>query len=127
MIAETVSEYNQIPDNMVELTEAQWAQSDYFSYDPESVETRQFTISDVSGKNVFHTFRLYHMHDGHGYAITHEYWQGRVRVFRFGCQHEWHELCENECEKRNINHFGNCWHVEECVKCNHVRSFDSSG
>jgi hypothetical protein len=119
--------FNTLPENMIELTEADWAQSDYFNYDPTNTEHRQLLIADVCGKEVFHNFMLYHMPDGHGYAITNEYWNGRVRVFRFGCDHEWHELCHNECEKRNISHFGNCWHVEECAKCNQIRSYDSSG
>lgn len=123
----TDCEYNEKPDNLTEMTERQWAQSDWFSLDPERVENRQFSILDTKGREVFHTFRLYHMHDGHGYAITHDYWAGRVRVFRFGCEHEWHELCHNECEKRNINHFGSCWHVQQCSKCNQIRSYDSSG
>lgn len=127
MITETQCCYNQKPDNLVELTEKEWSQSDWFSLDPDSTEIRQFCIADTNGREVFHTFRLYHMHYGHGYAITNDYWAGRVRVFRFGCEHEWHELWSNECEKRNIPHFGNCWHVQECVKCNHIRSYDSSG
>jgi len=123
----TMSNYNTAPDNMVELTEKEWAQSDYFIFDPEQVESRQFIIKSLDDRDYFHSFKLYTMHEGHGYAITHDYWAGRVRVFRFGCNHNWVGLSSEQSAELGIRHFGNCYHVQKCENCDKVRQYDSSG
>lgn len=122
-----MSNYNEAPENMVELTEQEWSQSDYFSFDPVKTEFRQFIWKGLDGKDLFHNFRLYQMHEGHGYAITNEYWLGKVRVFRYGCSHEWQGLNVEQSAELGIRHFGNCYHVEKCQKCGHIRQYDSSG
>jgi hypothetical protein len=121
-----MSDSNTKPDNFVELTEKEWAQSDWFTYSPEKTEFRQFAIDDLDGKSVYHNFRLYWMPCGHGYAITRDYWKGRVRVFRFGCNHKWKELSYQECKERNLYHGGSCYHVDECELCKQVKGRDSS-
>lgn len=117
---------NEKPENFVEINEAEWAKSDWFSYNPDKVEFRQFVIDDLDGKPIYHNFRLYWMPDGHGYAITNEFWKGRVRIFRFGCQHQWEELSYQECRKRDIGHAGKCWHVYECKLCKKIKGVDTS-
>jgi len=42
------------------------------------------------------------------------------------CIHEMKELSQKECRKRGIQHFGNCYHVYECIKCSKVEHVDSS-
>lgn len=49
-----------------------------------------------------------------------------IRYFRIGCQHELKELGVDECRRRGIDHFGRCWHVQECTKCGLIESYDSS-
>ena len=42
------------------------------------------------------------------------------------CIHECRELSSEECNKKNIRHYGMCWHVYECTKCGYIYSQDSS-
>jgi hypothetical protein len=61
--------------------------------------------------------------DAFGYGII---YPNPVRFFHIGCDHEYHELSQEECGKRGINHFGMCWHVYECPKCGMRHADDSS-
>jgi hypothetical protein len=42
------------------------------------------------------------------------------------CVHEMRELGTAECREKDIQHFGMCYHVYECIKCGTVNSYDSS-
>ena len=43
------------------------------------------------------------------------------------CMHSYEkELSFEECKQRGIPHFGNCYHVYECPKCNKTFTVDSS-
>lgn len=42
------------------------------------------------------------------------------------CLHEMAEISQEECHKQGISHFGMCWHVEQCIKCGQISSYDSS-
>lgn len=119
--------YNDPPPNFKEMTELEWAQSSYFSQDPIHKEFRQFVITGTNGRNTYHNFRLYYMDEHSGYAITNEYYEGKVRVFKFGCEHRYKELSQAECRDKKINHYGNFFHVTECENCGHIMCYDSSG
>jgi hypothetical protein len=49
-----------------------------------------------------------------------------VKYFRIGCKHEFVELFQDECEKRDIYHAGRCYHVSECKLCKLIDAYDSS-
>lgn len=49
-----------------------------------------------------------------------------VQYFRIGCDHEYQELSQRTCRERNLFHGGRCYHVNECTKCGHIWSYDSS-
>lgn len=42
------------------------------------------------------------------------------------CIHDFKELGGKECRERNIVHWGMCWHVQECIKCKRIISYDTS-
>jgi hypothetical protein len=42
------------------------------------------------------------------------------------CVHEYRELSVEECRTKRIKHWGMCWHVHECLKCQRTMSTDSS-
>lgn len=42
------------------------------------------------------------------------------------CAHASIELSREECSKRNLTHYGRCWHTTECQKCGHISGYDSS-
>jgi len=117
--------YNDAPPNMIELTEKEWVQSGYFSREPVFKEFRQFIIKSLNGRDTYHNFNLHYMDENSGFAITHEFYEGKVRVFKFGCDHKYKELCYKECIDKGITHFGGCYHVNECENCGHVLSYDS--
>lgn len=119
--------YNDPPPNLKEMSELEWAQSTYFSRDPIHKEFRQFVITGTNGRDTFHNFNLFYMDEHSGYAITSEYYEGKVRAFKFGCEHKYKELSQSECKEKEIRHFGSCYHVTECEKCGHIMCYDSSG
>lgn len=125
--AEKFGGYNDIPPNLVELSEAEYVRNNYFSYEPVFVEFRQFVFENLSGKKYYHNFRLYYMDEHSGYAVTADYDAGKVRYFRFGCNHEYAELTAQQSADLGIRHFGNCYHVYKCTKCDKIRQVDSSG
>ncbi|RDJ34933.1 MAG: hypothetical protein DWQ19_08855 [Crenarchaeota archaeon] len=54
------------------------------------------------------------------------HWQESPKYYLIGCDHEYRELSHQECHEAGISHYGNCWHVNRCDKCDHVESYDSS-
>ena len=117
---------NLFPDGWREIEVEEFAQSDFFAYSPTHVEYRQmydahpFTSPMVAAK-------LFHFPDGTGIAMSNEWWDKKVRYFKFGCDHSYAELMPSQCNSRSIPHHGMCWHVYECATCGHVMSQDSSG
>lgn len=123
--------HNEVPTGFREITEEEFSKSYFFHYTPEEHEFRQFVIPDPEGKhrygNCVKGVHLYRFFDGTGIALVSEYWEGKVRYFKFGCQHDYSvTLSPEECRSRNIPHYGNCYHVYECSKCKHVLAQDSS-
>jgi len=128
------TDYNTFPVGWREVTEKEYAQYGT-TYIPEYIETRQmFRVKDddVTGRDNFLTNKimsatLFWFRDKTGWAIVPNFWEGSIRYFRFGCDHEYKELSMSESAKRGVHHFGNCYHVRECKKCGHIYAYDSSG
>lgn len=127
--------YNHKPPNWRELTEEEFARSDFFTYGPTQMEFRQF--SDPEHNNGYkgaQSVFLFYVHAGHGYGIYSSYGQEmfvgsrqkRLRIFRFGCEHTYKELDQKECRELKVPHFGRCYHVLQCTKCGYIYSYDSS-
>lgn len=121
--------FNDAPPNFKEITEEEFAKSSFFVYAPISIEYRQIHITnDVALTRLLTggTY-LYFFHDGTGYGICRDYSKGKVHYFSFAeCPHTFRELKASDCAKKGISHYGNCWHVYECVTCGYVTSADSS-
>jgi hypothetical protein len=85
--------------------------------DSEATETAQiFYFSNCA----FALVMSYSKQNNGKYEYTH-------RVYEVGCDHDWKELGQKEAQEKGHIHFGNCYHVMECPKCNMVTAYDSSG
>jgi len=123
--------FNDPPIGLRRISEKDFAQSQLFAYNPVATEYRQVYVdketlaANRNGKMM--ALHMFWFEDGTGIAMYSDYWKGKVEYFAFGCDHVYHELKQEECSKRNIQHFGMCYHVSECEKCKHILSYDSSG
>lgn len=52
-----------------------------------------------------------------GYGLASDYWKGKVKYYRFGCDHQGTEAVT----------IGNCLHRYTCPKCGRTQVIDSSG
>jgi len=119
--------YNYLPPNFKEITEKEFVDSAFFTYNPELYEFRQ-VIYKLGNKEYYRGLKLYYFHDGTGIGIMRDFENGKVHYFKFAkCEHEMVELGYQECQKEKIFHAGSCYHVYKCLKCGHVESRDSSG
>lgn len=112
------SDYNKVPDGWREITEEQFAQGQFFTYEAEAVEFRQFhpsPIKDEKGHPLLDA-RLWHYWDGTGIGMMHDFWAGKVRFFAFGCDHDF----------EHIRNEGRCLNRYKCKKCGHENLIDSS-
>ena len=119
--------YNYAPPNWKEIKEEEFTTSHFFTYTPKFSEYRQIIFGDIS-KGEMMSVQMFYFHDGTGVALYPDWREGKVRYFKFAkCDHDSVELTQDECKKRDIQHFGMCWHVYECKKCGYIESYDSSG
>lgn len=119
--------YNEAPRGWREISEKEFAQGMFFSYNPEYRETRQMHRPKGGnhwGKMLAAT--LFFFWDGTGVAMGHDYWKGKVIYYAFGCHHTYRELSFDQCRERGLQHMGRCWHVNECTTCGQIWSYDSS-
>lgn len=112
------------PIGFREITEKEFAQSQFFQYTPDYMESRQIYDSKLSDKAF--TVEIFWFQDKTGLALSRDYWEGKMRYFACGCDHNYKELSQKECQKAGIAHEGRCWHVLKCKKCKHIYSVDSS-
>lgn len=54
-------------------------------------------------------------------------WEEEPIYLRIGCDHKWEEKNREWCVIHKVAHYGNCYHVQQCLKCAMVESYDSSG
>lgn len=119
--------YNDPPPNFREVTAEEISQSDFFTYSPTFYFYRQINPDRLLwDEKYFLSVRFFGMSDGTGYGIAHDYWEKKIRWFRYGCEHKYREMSQAEARGRNIPHFGMCYHVYECESCKHVMAQDSS-
>jgi hypothetical protein len=106
---------NQLPSNFREVTEAEFAKTNYQSFHClRKVELRYFYTPQFNGLAV-HCFFL---DDNVGWAMHNDWQKQKVRYFLFG-------LCEHEdVEIANPRMFE---HIYQCKKCGRKYSVDSSG
>jgi len=122
--------FNDPPVGLREVTEKDFAQSMFFTYSPMGIESRQiFTdkfYEDERGRKVILSLTIFWMHDETGVCMSNNYWDGKIRYFLCGCDHDYQELSWQECKERGIRHEGRCWHVTECKTCKNISAHDSS-
>ena len=125
------TDFNDPPIGLRKISEKEFVRSQFFTYCPKYTEYRQVHVNskdDLSkrGRGAMITLRMYWFDDGTGVAIHSDYWTGKMEYFAFGCNHDYHELSQQECRDRKISHFGHCYHVSECSKCKFINAYDSS-
>lgn len=126
--------FNQLPSPLRSLTEAQFAQSRFFTYEPQFVEYRQphYRLSELPpdvavrlGFNVHKDYpdaitscsmRMYWFDAHSGIAAVNDYWSGKVYWFEFGCDHDW----------RHTATLGRCYNRYVCDRCGVTKEIDSS-
>lgn len=122
------NDYNSAPAGWREITEKEFAQSHFFTYSPASMEYRQIRdLPDGTRLTSLLACTMFNMHDGTGYAMEHKLWDGKVKYYKYGCDHDYKELGVSESAEHGIQHYGQHCHVYLCKKCNHLKQEDSSG
>jgi len=125
--------YNNPPAMFREITEQEFARSDFFSYPFVLMECRQVcreldTIKWIGPKaKGTLSLKLFWMHDNTCVAISADFHTGTMRYFRGGCAHKYRELTSKEAGEMGLPHFGSCFHVVQCQACKYTHSYDSSG
>lgn len=105
--------YNDPPVNFKEITEADFAKSQFHSYSPTHIEFRQMILKDdlspgkLNGGKMVQA-KLFWFGDDTGVAISADYWKGKVRYFSFGCNHDvdaktFSPGCSLPCKKCSTN------------------------
>lgn len=120
--------YNHAPKDWREVSEKEFAQSKFFSYTPSAIEFRQI-MYDFDGNKIedMLSVHLYLFHDGTGVAMAGDYWKGKVRYFKFGCEHDYKEYSAKYAIDHNLPYeSGRCMHNTICEKCGNVWCYDSS-
>jgi hypothetical protein len=118
-----INEYNQAPPNLKEITEREFAQSFLFHYEPKKYESRfvavdQLKLCGIAVKQMMPLRMMWH-HDGTGVALSNDYWEGKVRFFKFA-------TCEHKFDGGGRK-LGNCFYEHTCSKCGYKKQVDSSG
>jgi hypothetical protein len=121
---------NYAPKGWREITEKEFSQSLFFTYTPVAIEYRQLTC-DYDGNKLNEKYmlavKMFMMHDGTGVAISADYWEGKLRFFAFGCQHEYREYGREYATEHKLPYEGGrCMHNYHCKKCSDVMIHDSS-
>lgn len=107
--------FNDPPFNLKEITEEQFAKSQFHNYNFTYVEFRQMHLKDDLTRSVGYReggkmvqAKLFWFGDDTGVAISADYWKGKVRYFSFGCNHDvdaktYAPGCELTCKKCGNN------------------------
>ena len=128
---EVLGGYNDAFPNMKELTEEEFAKSSFWSRCIEYVGYRQIlpdrlppTIKDT--RTLCVRYFITDRQDFAGYAMSQEYWESKVRYFRFGpCEHKYRNPTEEDF-KNGVPRPAMCFNVHVCEKCGYVYAVDSS-
>jgi len=104
--------FNDPPVNLKEISEEEFAKSQFHNYSFSYVEYRQMHLKDdltrAHGGGKVVSAKLFWFSDDTGVAISADYWKGKVRYFSFGCNHdvatkEFAPGCGCHCKKCNTN------------------------
>lgn len=112
----TVGGYNDLPPNIREISEKEFAQSMFFSYSPIHIDHRQVTRGAEKFVKGLFQIQIYWFHNGSYVALHNDFWGGKIRFF-VG------EICQHEVEGVNV---GNCLNRYTCTKCGYEYTVDSS-
>lgn len=120
--------FNDIPPGWRETTEDDFAKS-FRVWCLEGYDTRQFRDSPYkteSGHPLIDA-QLFFFNSQEHFGMMLDYWAGKVRYFRFGCDHDYRGVSVQEARQRGILHHGGTYFVRECRKCGHIYGNCSSG
>jgi len=113
-IQETLSTpYNEKYSGWEEITIEEFARSRFFTECIIAHQYKQVVLDPDKGQEGVRCFVFI---DGGGFALAGEYWEKRLRIFRFGCDHEM-EFQEQ---------LGRCYRRYRCKKCGYTQDIDSS-
>lgn len=114
---------NKVPPGWKEITEEEFVKGKFFIYTPAYREYRQLhpkqkagVKSEETGDCLFEAW-LYFYRDGQGIAMMPDIDAGKVRYFKFGCDHSMEEI-----ESDSRRHL----HTYKCRKCGYEVTYDSS-
>ena len=114
-----VGDFNQAPPSFQELSEGEFAVSNFFNYRPAHTEYRQITDKNVLKKlniDSYLSITMFWFHDGTGVAMSSDFCKQRVRYFSFMlCRHSY-----------IITKTSNCYSEMVCKKCSYNKFIDSS-
>jgi len=106
--------YNHLYEGWREITECEFTRSGFFNVPIVATQYKQVMLPSEQEKGS-RSIRAFLFQDGAGVAMSQDYWQGKIRYFAFGCQHEFKEET-----------IGRCLHQHTCIKCGFVQIIDSS-
>lgn len=122
--------YNQPPPGFTEITAEEFAQSGFFIWCLSNVEFRQIDPNQIPSASLlnpikhFLSVKMFYMNHGDHYAISNDYWDKKIRYFKFAkCFHDWNEISAEEAKKPAFS----CYHYCKCTKCGAEWEYDSSG
>lgn len=95
-----------LPAGWTEITPAEFARSIFFQYSPKATAWSRTAEGDA---------RMFFMHNDTGFALIGDYHGQSIRIFKFGCQHDFDGVEVGRCLTRYT-----------CKKCGFVETVDSS-
>lgn len=122
--------FNDSLPNLTELTEADFAQSGFFTWCITGLEYRQIKPESFNAGKVFTPVKCYTAAkifyvgspNENGFVLINDYWAKTVRYFRFTkCEHDYEEVTG-----KNGKPVWNCYHYYKCRKCGKNHEVDSS-
>jgi hypothetical protein len=123
-------EWGQQPPNLREIQPKELAHTPYSTQRPRLLEYRQFAFP---GETMWEGVQLIYFYDGTGVIIRAlndcdpMFKNGGVKFYTFAkCVHDLVELSATEANQRGVTHWGRCYHVYACKKCDYVEAVDSS-
>jgi len=124
-------DFNQAPPGFREITESEFNKGGFFTWCKEKVEFRQIVPESIPAGALLTPTKyilavtLFYMNHGSHYGMARG--EEGVRYFTFAkCHHDYQEISQEEARKAGVEHFGNCYHVCQCVNCGHISAYDSS-
>jgi hypothetical protein len=111
---EVVGGYNDLPPNFEEITEEEFAQSQFFSYEPIKVEFRQ--CKGLKDDDYLQSVWIYWFSDYSYITIWSDFWAGKVHYGKgYLCKHKWKNMESRMCYTKDV-----------CVLCGYIKEIDSS-